>query len=150
MATTPNLGADGGSSSFCSCKRTLRKSAGRHALSARTQAVEVQAKRSAGLQVVVFSIFQAAMRSGSFYARVDRLLELLVRRRGCFTGCRAARSCWRLARSRWQGPLWATRCSARTACERVGHSKAPSSSSLAIKAFRRQINACNSKMRHSL
>ena len=56
MATTPNLGADGGSSSFCNCKRTLRKSAGKHALSARTQAVDVQAKRSAGLQVVVFSI----------------------------------------------------------------------------------------------
>ena len=76
MATTPNLGADGGSSSFCNCSLTLRKSAGRHALSARTHAVDVQAKRSAGEQVVVFSI--GATRS----ARADRFVKLLARRSG--------------------------------------------------------------------
>ena len=79
MATTPNLGADGGSSSFCSCKRTFRKSAGRHALSARTHAVDVHAKRSAGLQVVVFSIGATRARC---HARADRLVALLARRSG--------------------------------------------------------------------
>ena len=75
MATTPRRGADGGKSSFCNCSLTFKKSAGRHALSARTQAVDVQAKRSAGLQVVVFSIGARAR----CYARADRLVELLAR-----------------------------------------------------------------------
>ena len=83
MATTPSRGADGGKSSFCSWSRTFKKSAGRHALSARTQAVDVQAKRSAGEQVVVFSIGRPLCARARCYARADRLVELLVRRRGC-------------------------------------------------------------------
>ena len=80
MATTPKRGADGGSSSFCSWSRTFKKSAGKHALSARTQAVDVQAKRSAGEQVVVFSIGRCTVARARCYDRADRLVELLVRR----------------------------------------------------------------------
>ena len=82
MATTPRRGAEGGSSSFCSWSLTLRKSAGKHALSARTHAVDVHAKRSAGLQVVVFSIGRCTGARPRCYARADRLVELLARRSG--------------------------------------------------------------------